>query len=165
MRCLSCGHTKKLLNNPDYCLWVDRPEAQFNQPLKLPGDKPHPETPFPQRDFLCARNTSINRLHIKKTNLSLFHYYAALLMPLHFCFCTTGPGPSPKDQPKDKKLEKSVSFTASAAQNVTGMQPLSCSTCSYKPDYLFTTCTGYSWEVLNFIFLIYYFSAIIFFET
>ncbi|CAG10932.1 unnamed protein product, partial [Tetraodon nigroviridis] len=29
MRCLSCGHTKKLLNNPGYCLWVDRPEAQL----------------------------------------------------------------------------------------------------------------------------------------
>ncbi|XP_003973999.2 ribonuclease P protein subunit p21 [Takifugu rubripes] len=40
MRCLSCGHTKKLLNNPDYCLWADRPEAQLEQPPKLPGPGP-----------------------------------------------------------------------------------------------------------------------------
>ncbi|XP_008305356.1 ribonuclease P protein subunit p21 [Cynoglossus semilaevis] len=28
VRCLSCGQTKRLKNNPDYCLWVNRPEAQ-----------------------------------------------------------------------------------------------------------------------------------------
>ncbi|KAG5276395.1 hypothetical protein AALO_G00131400 [Alosa alosa] len=33
LRCLSCGQTKKLLNNPDHRLWVDQPEAQLeNQP-------------------------------------------------------------------------------------------------------------------------------------
>nr|XP_020459064.1 ribonuclease P protein subunit p21-like isoform X1 [Monopterus albus] len=31
VRCLSCGQSKTLLNNPDYCLWADRPEAQLNQ--------------------------------------------------------------------------------------------------------------------------------------
>lgn len=38
MRCLSCGQSKTLLNNPDYSLWVDRPEAQMDQ-QKQPGDK------------------------------------------------------------------------------------------------------------------------------
>ncbi|XP_029356117.1 ribonuclease P protein subunit p21 [Echeneis naucrates] len=38
VRCLSCGQSKTLLNNPDYCLWVDRPEAQLEQ-QKQPGDK------------------------------------------------------------------------------------------------------------------------------
>ncbi|KAM9848612.1 ribonuclease P protein subunit p21 [Aulostomus maculatus] len=31
VRCLSCGQSKTLLNNPDYCLWADRPEAQQEQ--------------------------------------------------------------------------------------------------------------------------------------
>ncbi|XP_022607165.1 ribonuclease P protein subunit p21-like [Seriola dumerili] len=31
VRCLSCGQSKALLNNPDYCLWADRPEAQLEQ--------------------------------------------------------------------------------------------------------------------------------------
>ncbi|XP_070765542.1 ribonuclease P protein subunit p21 isoform X1 [Enoplosus armatus] len=31
VKCLSCGQSKTLLNNPDYCLWVDRPEAQMEQ--------------------------------------------------------------------------------------------------------------------------------------
>uniref|UniRef100_A0A3Q0S9K9 Ribonuclease P 21 subunit n=1 Tax=Amphilophus citrinellus TaxID=61819 RepID=A0A3Q0S9K9_AMPCI len=31
MRCLSCGQRKTLLNNPDYCLWADRPQAQLEQ--------------------------------------------------------------------------------------------------------------------------------------
>lgn len=39
VKCLSCGQSKTLLNNPDYCLWVDRPEAQMVQ-QKQPGDKP-----------------------------------------------------------------------------------------------------------------------------
>ncbi|XP_060887965.1 ribonuclease P protein subunit p21 [Labrus mixtus] len=38
MRCLNCGKSKRLLNNPDYSLWVDRPEAQLENP-KQPGDK------------------------------------------------------------------------------------------------------------------------------
>ncbi|XP_041646606.1 ribonuclease P protein subunit p21 [Cheilinus undulatus] len=29
MRCLSCGQSKTLLNDPEYSLWVDRPEAQL----------------------------------------------------------------------------------------------------------------------------------------
>ncbi|XP_037106086.1 ribonuclease P protein subunit p21 [Syngnathus acus] len=28
LRCLSCKQSKTLLNDPDYCLWQDRPEAQ-----------------------------------------------------------------------------------------------------------------------------------------
>ncbi|KAM3619425.1 uncharacterized protein V6R79_007911 [Siganus canaliculatus] len=34
VRCLSCGQSKTLLNNPDHCLWVDRPEAQMGQQKK-----------------------------------------------------------------------------------------------------------------------------------
>ncbi|XP_026160566.1 ribonuclease P protein subunit p21 [Mastacembelus armatus] len=36
VRCLSCGQSKTLLNNPDYCLWVDHPEAQLEH-QKQPG--------------------------------------------------------------------------------------------------------------------------------
>ncbi|XP_012697401.2 ribonuclease P protein subunit p21 isoform X2 [Clupea harengus] len=33
LRCLSCGQTRKLPNNPDHRLWVDQPEALLeNQP-------------------------------------------------------------------------------------------------------------------------------------
>uniref|UniRef100_A0A8D3B1F5 Uncharacterized protein n=1 Tax=Scophthalmus maximus TaxID=52904 RepID=A0A8D3B1F5_SCOMX len=38
MKCLSCGQSKTLLNNPDYCLWADDPKAQQDQ-QKKPGDK------------------------------------------------------------------------------------------------------------------------------
>ncbi|XP_024114723.1 ribonuclease P protein subunit p21 isoform X2 [Oryzias melastigma] len=31
VRCLSCGQTKSFQNNPDHCLWVERPEAQLEQ--------------------------------------------------------------------------------------------------------------------------------------
>ncbi|XP_028300819.1 ribonuclease P protein subunit p21 [Gouania willdenowi] len=31
IRCLSCGQSKSFLNNPDYCLWADRPEAKLEQ--------------------------------------------------------------------------------------------------------------------------------------
>lgn len=36
VRCLSCGQCRALLNNPDYSLWVDRPEAQMEQ--RKPSD-------------------------------------------------------------------------------------------------------------------------------
>ncbi|KAM9357533.1 ribonuclease P protein subunit p21 [Symphorus nematophorus] len=39
VRCLSCGQSKTLLNNSDYCLWVDRPEAQLEQ-QKQPDSDP-----------------------------------------------------------------------------------------------------------------------------
>ncbi|XP_045905469.1 ribonuclease P protein subunit p21 [Micropterus dolomieu] len=39
VKCLSCGQSKMLLNNPDYCLWVDRPEAQMEQ-QKQPDSSP-----------------------------------------------------------------------------------------------------------------------------
>uniref|UniRef100_UPI0037E7BDB8 ribonuclease P protein subunit p21 n=1 Tax=Semicossyphus pulcher TaxID=241346 RepID=UPI0037E7BDB8 len=48
MRCLSCGQSKTLLNNPDYCLWVDRPEAQLEQqkqPDPGPSAKKQPKNP------------------------------------------------------------------------------------------------------------------------
>ncbi|XP_053563530.1 ribonuclease P protein subunit p21 isoform X2 [Bombina bombina] len=33
VRCLSCGHTKRFLNNPNYKLWCDQPQALLeNQP-------------------------------------------------------------------------------------------------------------------------------------
>uniref|UniRef100_A0A1A7Z4K5 Ribonuclease P 21 subunit n=1 Tax=Iconisemion striatum TaxID=60296 RepID=A0A1A7Z4K5_9TELE len=38
LRCLSCGQIKTLLNNPDYTLWADRPEAQQEQ-QKQPESK------------------------------------------------------------------------------------------------------------------------------
>ncbi|XP_062251073.1 ribonuclease P protein subunit p21 isoform X2 [Platichthys flesus] len=37
--CLSCGQSKKFLNNPDYCLWVDNPKAQMDQ--QKPPDSGH----------------------------------------------------------------------------------------------------------------------------
>ncbi|XP_020487517.1 ribonuclease P protein subunit p21 [Labrus bergylta] len=54
MRCLNCGKSKRLLNNPDYSLWVDRPEAQLeNQNQKQPDPAPpvtkKPRNPKPGR--------------------------------------------------------------------------------------------------------------------
>ncbi|XP_029003441.1 ribonuclease P protein subunit p21 [Betta splendens] len=44
MRCTSCGQGKGLLNNPDYCLWVDRPEAQLQHQMQSgPSTKSQPE--------------------------------------------------------------------------------------------------------------------------
>ncbi|KAM4629001.1 ribonuclease P protein subunit p21 [Polymixia lowei] len=34
LRCLSCRQTKTLLNNPEHCLWVDRPEARLEQKMQ-----------------------------------------------------------------------------------------------------------------------------------
>ncbi|KAG7228823.1 hypothetical protein INR49_008601 [Caranx melampygus] len=61
VRCLSCGQSKTLLNNPDYCLWGDRPEAQQkpqkkpdpeqaakNQPSQKTQNKPEPEGSQPK---------------------------------------------------------------------------------------------------------------------
>ncbi|KAJ3599612.1 hypothetical protein NHX12_033568 [Muraenolepis orangiensis] len=39
IRCLSCGQTKRFLNNPEHCLWVDRPEAQLENQVQ-PDPKP-----------------------------------------------------------------------------------------------------------------------------
>ncbi|KAM9797463.1 ribonuclease P protein subunit p21 [Syngnathus typhle] len=36
LRCLSCKQSKTLLNDPDYCLWQDRPEAQAPLQQKQP---------------------------------------------------------------------------------------------------------------------------------
>ncbi|XP_041790814.1 ribonuclease P protein subunit p21 [Chelmon rostratus] len=50
LRCLSCGQSKKLLNNPDHCLWVDRPEAQLQQqkqPEPGPSRKKQPKDQEP----------------------------------------------------------------------------------------------------------------------
>ncbi|KAL2089590.1 hypothetical protein ACEWY4_014278 [Coilia grayii] len=52
LRCVSCGHTRKLLNNPEHRLWVDQPEAQLEnqtQPDESSGRKaagpPTPQNP------------------------------------------------------------------------------------------------------------------------
>ncbi|CAG5862476.1 unnamed protein product [Menidia menidia] len=53
VRCLSCGQSKTLLNNPDHCLWADRPEAQLEQqkqpdPVTSAESQPkHPKHPKP----------------------------------------------------------------------------------------------------------------------
>uniref|UniRef100_A0A1A8CA29 Ribonuclease P 21 subunit n=1 Tax=Nothobranchius kadleci TaxID=1051664 RepID=A0A1A8CA29_NOTKA len=47
LRCLGCGQIKTLLNNPDYSLWVDRPEAQQEQPESSTTAKIQPEDPKP----------------------------------------------------------------------------------------------------------------------
>lgn len=31
VRCVSCGQSRTLLNDPGHCLWADRPEAQLEQ--------------------------------------------------------------------------------------------------------------------------------------
>ncbi|XP_062306390.1 ribonuclease P protein subunit p21 [Osmerus eperlanus] len=38
IQCLSCGETKSFLNNPDHCLWADRPEAQLENQTQLEMD-------------------------------------------------------------------------------------------------------------------------------
>ncbi|XP_076582741.1 ribonuclease P protein subunit p21 [Chaetodon auriga] len=45
VRCLSCGQSKKLLNNPDHCLWVDRPDAQLQQQKKPEPGPSHQNQP------------------------------------------------------------------------------------------------------------------------
>ncbi|XP_063056369.1 ribonuclease P protein subunit p21 [Engraulis encrasicolus] len=48
LRCVSCGYTRKLLNNPQHQLWVDRPEAQLeNQTDEGAGTKAAPGPPKP----------------------------------------------------------------------------------------------------------------------
>ncbi|KAK2835831.1 hypothetical protein Q5P01_016315 [Channa striata] len=47
-RCLSCGQSKKLLNNPDYCLWVDHPEAQLDKQKTAPGASSENQTKDPK---------------------------------------------------------------------------------------------------------------------
>ncbi|XP_023809750.1 ribonuclease P protein subunit p21 [Oryzias latipes] len=51
VRCLSCGQTKTFQNNPDYRLWVERPEAQLELQEQLdPGTsaKNQPNIPKPR---------------------------------------------------------------------------------------------------------------------
>ncbi|KAG7276110.1 hypothetical protein CRUP_026199, partial [Coryphaenoides rupestris] len=46
IRCLSCGQAKRFLNNPDHCLWVNKPEAQLEnqvQPEPKPSAKDLPK--------------------------------------------------------------------------------------------------------------------------
>ncbi|XP_071751685.1 ribonuclease P protein subunit p21 [Centroberyx gerrardi] len=46
LRCLSCGQSKTLLNNPEHRLWVDQPEAQLEkhtQPDPGPSPKVQPK--------------------------------------------------------------------------------------------------------------------------
>lgn len=44
--CLSCGERKTFLNNPDYMLWSDRPEAQLNDHKE---SDPGPSSKNPQK--------------------------------------------------------------------------------------------------------------------
>ncbi|XP_059196929.1 ribonuclease P protein subunit p21 [Centropristis striata] len=51
VRCLSCGQSRTLLNDPDHCLWVDRPEAQLEtkkQPDPGPSTKKQPKDKKPK---------------------------------------------------------------------------------------------------------------------
>ncbi|XP_057696525.1 ribonuclease P protein subunit p21 [Corythoichthys intestinalis] len=60
MRCLSCNHSKTLLNNPDYCLWQDRPEAQLqqNQADEDSVGKCQPKKHKPDKPDCSQANTS-----------------------------------------------------------------------------------------------------------
>ncbi|XP_068599945.1 ribonuclease P protein subunit p21 [Brachionichthys hirsutus] len=66
VRCLSCGQTKTLRNNPDYCLWVDRPEAQMQQreqpvtgpPLKKQIKPEEPDGSVSSRSSAAPSRTS-----------------------------------------------------------------------------------------------------------
>ncbi|XP_063809664.1 ribonuclease P protein subunit p21 [Pseudophryne corroboree] len=46
VRCLSCGLTKRFLNNPNYKLWCEQPEAQLeNQPKPDANPVSHQDQP------------------------------------------------------------------------------------------------------------------------
>ncbi|KAL1023445.1 hypothetical protein UPYG_G00040930 [Umbra pygmaea] len=48
LRCLSCGQSRRFLNNPEHCLWVDKPEAQLEnqfKPEQVPFTKSQNEKP------------------------------------------------------------------------------------------------------------------------
>ncbi|XP_056133059.1 ribonuclease P protein subunit p21 [Lampris incognitus] len=57
IRCLSCGQSKTLLNNPEYRLWVDQPEAQqenqtqtgLGPSTKVPQKEAKGEGPLPSK--------------------------------------------------------------------------------------------------------------------
>ncbi|XP_076008905.1 ribonuclease P protein subunit p21 [Genypterus blacodes] len=50
MKCLSCGQGKTLLNNPEHCLWAERPEAQQQQKQPDPGPSPKEQPKDTERD-------------------------------------------------------------------------------------------------------------------
>ncbi|CAK6956060.1 ribonuclease P protein subunit p21 [Scomber scombrus] len=61
VKCLLCGQSKTLLNNPDYCLWVDRPEAQLQQqkqPDRGPSVKNQPKDSDPDKSASSTPSTS-----------------------------------------------------------------------------------------------------------
>lgn len=52
MRCLSCGQTKRLINNPKHQLWVDQPQAQLENQSKFEesaGGKTDAPSPAPMQ--------------------------------------------------------------------------------------------------------------------
>ncbi|XP_041863285.1 ribonuclease P protein subunit p21 [Melanotaenia boesemani] len=63
LRCLSCGQSKRLLNNPDYCLWVDRPEAQQQQKQSDLGlsAKGQPKTSEPEGSSQSSKPDTAQR--------------------------------------------------------------------------------------------------------
>ncbi|XP_068174537.1 ribonuclease P protein subunit p21 [Antennarius striatus] len=57
--CLSCGQSKTLLNNPDYCLWVDQPEAQMQQHKpQVTGPPPKNQTKHEEPDGSVSSKSS-----------------------------------------------------------------------------------------------------------
>lgn len=101
VRCLSCGQSKTFLNNPDHCLWVDRPEAQM-VPQKQSGDKLHCWNTTPASHETRFFNSENN--DFKETDtVTLF---ICALSP-------TAPDP-PEDNPKRKEPGGSVSSKSSA---------------------------------------------------
>ncbi|XP_061634819.1 ribonuclease P protein subunit p21 [Phyllopteryx taeniolatus] len=62
LRCLSCKQSKTLLNDPDYCLWQDRPEAQAQPQQKQPDEgasgRNQPKKTKPDRSNCSKASTS-----------------------------------------------------------------------------------------------------------
>ncbi|XP_029905585.1 ribonuclease P protein subunit p21 [Myripristis murdjan] len=61
VRCLSCGHRKTLLNNPEHRLWVDQPEAQLeSHKQSAPGPSPQVSTKDTDGDGSPSTKSSVN---------------------------------------------------------------------------------------------------------
>lgn len=58
VKCLSCGHTKTLLNNPDFCLWADQPEAQMEQQKRQDSGKNQPKDKKPGGSAVSAQSNA-----------------------------------------------------------------------------------------------------------
>lgn len=61
IRCLSCGLTKRFLNNPNYKLWSEQPEALLeNQPR--PDINPGSQQKLPQEKKSSAKTENANKM-------------------------------------------------------------------------------------------------------